>query len=265
MPPASDTPTDVEVLFGDLTPRRALVMVAHPDDADFVCGGTMALLCRAGWEVDLLVATNGNKGTKDPRRTAQQLAAEREQEQRQAAAALGLNEPVFLGFGDGELDNDDELRGLLVRALRRLRPTLAITWDGYRPGFNHRDHRNVGRAAYDAIYPAADDHLFYPEHRDEGLAPHRPNVLLLAGAPDPDTVIDIEPALEAKVAAVSVHVSQVGGRSAEEMLRWWRERAETEAAERGEELAGPRYRESFKRVSWERARRSRGSRRRRES
>ena len=249
---------DVESLFGDLRPRRALVMVAHPDDADFACGGTMALLCRAGWEVDLLVATNGNKGTKDPRRTPQQLAAEREDEQRRAAAVLGVNEPVFLGFGDGELENDDELRGLLVRELRRLRPTLAITWDGFRPGFNHRDHRRVGRAAHDAIYPAADDHLFYPEHREEGLAPHRPDVLLLLGTPDPDVVI--EPALEAKVAAVSAHASQVGGRTSEEMLRWWRERAEGDAAQGGDAPSGPRYRESFRKVSWERARRSRCSR-----
>ena len=241
-------PTDIEALVGDLDPRRALVMVAHPDDADFGCAGTMALLCRAGWEVDLLVATNGNKGTKDPRRTPQQLAAEREEEQRQAAAVLGVNEPIFLGFPDGGVENDGEMRGLLVRELRRLRPSLAITWDGFRPGFNHRDHREIGRAAYDAIYPAADDHLFFPEHREEGLTPHRPDMLLLAGATDPDVVIDIEPVLDLKVAAVTAHVSQVGGRSQEEMLRWWRERAGPSS--------GPRYRESFRKVTWERARRS---------
>ena len=245
--------TDLETLVADLEPRRALVMVAHPDDADFGCAGTMALLCKAGWAVDLLVATNGNKGTKDPRNTAQQLAAVREEEQRQAAAILGVNEPILLGFPDGGVENDGELRGLLVRELRRLRPSLAITWDGFRPGFNHRDHREIGRAAYDAIYPASDDHLFYPEHREEGLEPHRPDMLLLAGAPDPDVVIDIEPVLNLKVAAVTAHVSQVGGRSPEELLRWWRERAGP--------ASGPRYRESFRSVTWERARRSRDARR----
>lgn len=248
-------PTAIEDLVADLHPRRALVMVAHPDDADFGCAGTMALLRGAGWEVDLLVATNGNKGTKDPRRTGQQLAAEREEEQRRAAAVLGVNEPIFLGFPDGYVHADDELRGLLVRELRRLRPTLAITWDGFRAGFNHRDHRLIGQAAYDAIYPAADDHLFYPEHREEGLAPHRPDMLLLAGATEPDVIIDIEPVLDLKVAAVTAHVSQVGGRSAEEMLRWWRERAGPSS--------GPRYRESFRKVTWERARRSAGARRNR--
>ena len=256
MAPAANAPADVEALFGDLEPRRALVMVAHPDDSELLCGGTVALLCGAGWEVDILVATNGNKGTKDPRRSSQQLAAEREEEQRRAAAILGAREPIFLGFGDGELRNDDELRGLLVRELRRRRPSLAITWDGYRPGFNHRDHRRIGRAAYDAIYPSADDHLFHPEHKEEGLRPHRPDVLLLAGASDPDVHIDIESVLETKVEAVCAHESQFGGRRAEELLGWWRERAEAEALERGEEASSPRYRESFRRVSWERARRS---------
>lgn len=249
--PASEA-TDLEELLADLDPRRALVMVAHPDDADFGSGGTMALLCRMGWEVDLLVATNGNKGTKDPRHTPQQLAAVREEEQRRAAAILGMNEPIFLGFPDGGVENDGELRGLLVRELRRLRPSLAITFDGFRAGFNHRDHREIGRAAYDAIYPASDDFLFFPEHREEGLEPHRPDMLLLSGAPDADVVVDIEPVLDLKVAAITAHVSQVGGRSAEEMLRWWRERAGP--------ASNPRYRESFRKVTWERARRSRDAR-----
>ncbi|MYA20541.1 MAG: PIG-L family deacetylase [Chloroflexi bacterium] len=246
-------PTDIDELVADLEPRRALVMVAHPDDADFGCAGTMALLCRAGWEVDLLVATNGNKGTKDPNRTGQQLAAVREEEQRRAAAILGVNEPIFLGFPDGYVRADDELRGLLVRELRRLRPSLAITFDGFRAGFNHRDHRLIGQSAYDAIYPAADDHLFYPEHREEGLEPHRPDMLLLSGATEPDVIVDIEPVIELKIAAITAHVSQVGGRSPEEMLRWWRERAGP--------TSGPRYRESFRKVTWERARRSADARR----
>ena len=80
-----------------------------------------------------MVATSGNKGTKDPAVTAQQLAGVREQEQRRAARILGAREPVFLGYPDGELVNDDELRGLIVRQVRRRRPELVITWDGFRP------------------------------------------------------------------------------------------------------------------------------------
>ena len=262
MPPAPEVVT-VEELAGALDPRSALVVVAHPDDGEFMCGGLVALLARAGWTVDMLVATNGNKGTKDPRRTPQMLAAEREREQREASRELGAREPIFLGFGDGELANDGELRGLLVRALRRLRPSLLVTWDGFRPGFNHRDHRRVGRAAYDAVWPDSDDRLFFPEHAAEGLAPHRPDMLLLGGASEPDVYVDIEPVLETKVRAVAAHVSQVS-RSAEQLMRFWRERAENEAAARGEDASAlPRYREGFRRVAWPAARRSAASRRRR--
>lgn len=250
MTPTADVVT-VESLAGSLEPRRALVLTAHPDDSEFMCGGTVALLTGAGWAVDMLIATNGNKGTKDPRRTPQMLAAEREEEQREAARIIGANEPIFLGFGDGELKSDDELRGLVVRELRRLRPTLVVTWDGFRPGFNHRDHRNIGRATYDAIWPDTDDRLFFPEQiEDEGLEPHRPQLMLLGGATEPDVYVDIEPVLETKVQAVSAHVSQVG-RSAEQLLRFWRERAETEAEARGEDgSALPRYREAFRRIEW---------------
>ena len=249
MSPEAIPTVDVRELVGGLRPRRALVLVAHPDDGEFMCGGTVALLTRAGWTVDMLVATNGNKGTKDPRRTPQMLAAEREQEQRRAAEILGAREPIFFGFGDGELQSDAELRGLVVRELRRLRPTLTITWDGFRPGFNHRDHRRIGRATHDAIWPDSDDHLYFPEHGDEGLAPHRPQMMLLAGTGDPDLHVDIEPVLETKVAAVVSHASQVR-RSRAQLLRWWRERAEAETHARGEDGA-PRYRESFRRVEWQ--------------
>lgn len=252
MTPTIDV-TSVESLTENIEERRAFVLTAHPDDSEFMCGGTVALLAAAGWSVDMLIATNGNKGTKDPRRTPQMLAAEREEEQREAARILGANEPIFLGFGDGELKADDELRGLVVRQLRRLRPMLVITWDGFRPGFNHRDHRYVGQATYDAIWPDTDDRLFFPEQiEDEGLEPHRPQMMLLGGATEPDVYVDIEPVLETKVQAVSAHVSQVG-RTAEQLMQFWRERAETEAASRGEDASNlPRYREAFRRIEWPR-------------
>ncbi len=240
-------PGSVSKLFGRLRPKRMMVVTAHPDDSDFVCGGTIALFARAGWEVDLLVATSGNKGTSDTDLTPQQLAGTREQEQRDAARILGIREPVFLGFPDGALRNDDELRGLIVREIRRRQPTVVITWDGYRRDFNHRDHRRVGRATYDAIYPAADDHLFYPEHAREGLRPHRPRVLLLAGTDRADTHLDIDPVLRAKARAVLAHASQVGARSEAELLDRWRERARSNAT--GGADAAP-FVESFRKIEW---------------
>jgi LmbE family N-acetylglucosaminyl deacetylase len=256
----ADTPSlaDAPDLFAALAaqgPKRAMVVMAHPDDNEFLCGGTVATLARQGWEVDIVVATSGNKGTKDPAVTPQSLAGEREEEQRRAAAILGAREPIFFGFPDGALRNDDELRGLVVRQLRVRRPELAITWDGFRPGFNHRDHRRVGRATYDAIYPAADDHLYYPRQKEEGLEPHRPAVLLLAGNDAPDFHVDIEPVLRTKVRAVLAHSSQMGGRSEAELMRFWRERASEQrraAAAAGADVpaddSDPLFRESFRRV-----------------
>jgi len=210
----------------------AMVVMAHPDDNEFVCGGTVAYLAERGWHVHIVVTTSGNKGTKDLDVTAQHLAATREEEQRRAAAILGADEPTFLGFPDGYIENTNELRGLIVRQLRIHRPDLVITWDGFRPGFNHRDHRRTGRATYDAIYPAADDHLYYPRDKDEGLEPYRPGVLLLAGSHEPDYDVDISGVLRTKIRSIMAHESQMGGRDEEAMFERYQTRALDEARRR---------------------------------
>jgi LmbE family N-acetylglucosaminyl deacetylase len=230
-------------------PKRAMVVMAHPDDCEFSCGGTVAKLCREGWDVTIVVTTSGNKGTKDPSVTGQQLAGEREVEQRNAAKVLGAGDVVFFGFPDGYIVDDEELRGLIVRQLRLHRPELVITWDGFRPGFNHRDHRNTGRATYDAIYPAADDHLYYPYDKEEGLEPHRPAAILLAGTDQPDYHVDIEDVLQLKVRAILAHTSQMGGRTEVDMLRIWRERARANRRpEDADDGRDPVFRESFRKV-----------------
>ncbi len=239
-------PTAAE-LFAAVEPKRAMVITAHPDDCEFMCGGTVAVLTRAGWEVDIMVATSGNKGTKDPKVSAQWLAGTREQEQRDAAKVLGAREPIFLGIHDGSVIDDDELRETIVHKMRLRRPELVITWDGFRPGFNHRDHRNVGRATYDAIFPAADDHLYHPEHKDEGLQPHRPQVLLLggqAGTGEPNLYVDIRPVLRWKVRAVLAHTSQMRGRTEAQLLELWRRRA----AEAGVTDRARVFTESYRKV-----------------
>ena len=142
---------------------RALVITAHPDDAEFMAGGTMAKLCDIGLQVTLAVATSGDKGTRDVNLRRQELAAMREQEQRAAAKVLGLYDVKFLGYPDGFLIEDEAMRGHVVRLIRTLQPDLIVTWDGFRPGFNHTDHRVVGRAVRDALYPAAHDPHYYRE------------------------------------------------------------------------------------------------------
>jgi LmbE family N-acetylglucosaminyl deacetylase len=220
-------------------PKTLMAIMAHPDDIDFTSAGTIAKCCAAGWTVYYVLATSGDKGTHEDL-TRQELAAMREQEQREAAAALGVKEVIFLGYPDGFLEATTELRGQIVRLLRKHQVDVVLTWDGFRRGFNHMDHRNIGIATRDALYPAVRDHLYYEEHLAEDLAARPVNELLLAGADDPDYFVDVSDFIEAKVDAILCHRSQVSTRDRDEMLKNHRERGRR-AGQRGNW-------ESFKRV-----------------
>ena len=102
-----------------------------------------------------------------------------------------MRECVFLRYPDGYVEDTAELRGKIVREIRRLKPDLVVTWDPFRRGFNHRDHRLTGQAALDAIYPLARNPLGYPEHLEEGLEVHRVNEVLLAGSDQADHWVDV--------------------------------------------------------------------------
>ena len=229
---------------------RALVITAHPDDAEFMAGGTMAKLAGMGLEVTLAVATSGDKGTRDADLRPQELAAMREVEQRNAASVLGLHDVVFLGYPDGFLEEGPELRGHVVRLIRELRPDIVITWDGFRAGFNHTDHRVVGRVVRDALFPAAHDPHYYPEHRRAGAGPWRTAEALLAATEEANLHVDIGPNLEQKVDAIRCHVSQIDDRPREEWLKGWRERAKRDRKRRKE--TGYEFAESFKRIEFRR-------------
>jgi LmbE family N-acetylglucosaminyl deacetylase len=232
------------------TYERALVLTAHPDDAEFLAGGTIAKMCALGWEVTICVATSGDKGTRNPEMRPQELAAIREAEQRAAAVVLGLKECIFLGYPDGFLLETPELRGQIVALIRRLKPDVIVSWDGYRPGFNHHDHRVIGRIVRDALYPAAHDPLYFREQRDDGIFAHRTAELLMAGTNEPDFHVDIEPYLETKVDAILCHTSQIDGRSRDEMLKGWRAAARRDKDRR--KRTGYQFSESFKRIEMRR-------------
>ncbi len=221
-------------------PLTAMVIVAHPDDAEFLCGGTVAKWCAEGWTVYYVLATSGDKGTHDKALSHQELAAIREQEQRDACNVLGVKEVIFLGHPDGFLQPDVELRGEVVRLLRQYRPDVVITWDGFRSGFNHSDHRAVGIAVRDAVYPAVRDHLYYPNDKEDGLDAHQVNEMLMSGSDDPDYRVDISDHLETKLEAILCHKSQIGGTPEEVRKRW---------TERMRSAGNGRAMESFKRVS----------------
>src|SRR5262245_4647283 len=156
--------------------RSVLVITAHPDDAEFGCGGSMAKWAAEGRSVSLVISTNGNKGSGDREMTSDRIAAIRAVEAQNAGDALGLNAVVILGYPDGFLADTPEFQGDVVRMIRTYRPDVVVCQDPIRrlgPFAQHRDHRIAGSVALDSVFPAARDHLYYSEQVAAGLEPHK--------------------------------------------------------------------------------------------
>ncbi len=197
-----------------LIPERAMVIMAHPDDPEFFCGGTVALWCAAGTEITYLILTNGNKGSDDPEMTPEKLAAIRRGEQQAAADVLGVNKIVFYDEPDGELQSTLELRKRVVAEIRRYKPKAIIAPDPMRYFFtdryiNHADHRVAGEVAIDAVFPAARNRMYHPELLDEGLEPHTVKEVHLTNPEQPNLWIDISEAFDTKIKAILCHSSQI--------------------------------------------------------
>ena len=205
-------------LFSGIDDRRitqALCIVAHSDDIEYFCGGTVLLFSRRGVRVDFVLATSGDKGTADPTLEGAKLAARREREQTAAAHVLGVQRVAFLRHRDAELIDTLEFRGELVREIRQSRPDVLLTFDptpGYR---QHPDHRVVGRVALDAAWPCARDRLSYPE----AGPPHRTAEAWLFGGSSPTLTVDVRSVLGEKIQARLAHRSQT--RSTTELRRRW--------------------------------------------
>src|SRR3990170_1817225 len=226
--------------------NKVMVIVAHPDDAEFSSGGTVAKWTREGVEVLYVICTNGNKGTSDLSMTSERLAQIRRTEQMCAAQVLGVKEVIFLDYPDGELEDTPAFRGQLVRLLRQHRPDAVITMDPFRRPHFHRDHRVAGTVALDATFPYARDHLFYPEHMAEGLTPHKVGEAYLSGSENPDFFVDIKDSFDIKIQALLCHKSQVT--STEEELR----ARLTDISRRMALVEIPPYTEAFRRIEFRR-------------
>jgi LmbE family N-acetylglucosaminyl deacetylase len=223
---------------------RTMVVFAHPDDAEFSCGGTVARWANEGVEFVYVVATDGSKGSSDPDMSSERLIALRREEQRNAAAVLGVKDVVFLDYADGYLEHTLALRKDIARAIRKYRPERLITMAPYRSfsigtSVNHPDHLAVGDAALAAVYPTARDRLTFPELVAEGFEPHIVREVYVMGSDAPDTWIDIEQTLDKKIEALLKHGSQF--RSPESL-----ERVRSRAMEtaKGQDM---RFAECFKR------------------
>ena len=201
----------------DFNGKTILAVGAHPDDNDFGCGATMAKAAANGATIYYLLATAGQRGSSNPALTGDKLAQIRKTEQHNAARRLGVKSVEWLDYCDGELQPDLALKEKIVKAIRRLRPDMVFTMD---PSFfyykasgmvNHSDHRAIGEATLDACYPLARDLLSFPEHADQGLAPHKVRDLCLHSF-EPGSAncfIDISDYLDTQLSALTLHVSQV--------------------------------------------------------
>ena len=191
-----------------------MVIMAHPDDPEFFCGGTIATWAREGNKIIYLILTNGNKGSDDPNMTPERLIRVRQDEQRTAASLLGVKTIIFLDEPDGELQATLQLRQQVVREIRRHRPDIIICPDpaAYYFGnayINHPDHRGAGQVALEAIFPAARNRMYHPELLDEGLMPHAVHEIYLVGASQPDRWVDITDVMDLKIQAIQSHASQL--------------------------------------------------------
>jgi LmbE family N-acetylglucosaminyl deacetylase len=219
-------------------PRSAMLIVAHPDDAEFTMAGTVAAWTRAGCRVTYVVCTDGNAGSHEPGMTREKLAGIRRAEQRAACAVLGVTDVEFLGYDDGQLEPTLELRRDLVRLIRRYKPEVVMTGDptmvfaGDRY-INHPDHRAASLAALDAVAPACAMPLLWPEVGE----PHRVHQVYVRGTGQPNLWVDVSDTIEQKIAALKEHASQLGDRDPTDRIKEW-------AAEMGKEK-GLAYAESY--------------------
>jgi LmbE family N-acetylglucosaminyl deacetylase len=224
-------------------PESAMVIVAHPDDPEFSCGGTMARWAQAGTRICYVICTSGDVGIAESGMTRAKAAEIREAEQLEAAKITGVAEVKFLGEPDGMLQPTLALRKKIVREIRRFRPEVVVTGDPTRVWsgnsyINHPDHRAAATAALDATFPAAGQPNLFEELIEEGFCAHKPRKVYVTSWESADVFVNIEDTIDLKIAALRAHKSQMQDWDPEPRIKEW-------AAMRGKgkEMA---YAESFR-------------------
>jgi LmbE family N-acetylglucosaminyl deacetylase len=214
-------------VLDDAEVTRILAITAHPDDVDFAAAGTIARWTDAGIEVTYCVVTDGDAGELDEDVPRADVPALRRAEQVAAAKCVGVHDVRFLGYPDGRVEATLDLRRDLARVIRQVRPGRVVCptpeWNYARMPASHPDHRAVGSAALDAVYPDARNPFAFPELRDrEALAPWAVPEVWIAGSPSPTHFVDVTATFGRKIAALRAHESQTGHMDdLEERIRGW--------------------------------------------
>ena len=229
--------------------KRVLVVMAHPDDCDFGAGGTIAQWSAKGIQVSYCIITNGDQGGEESGIPLEQMAQVRQEEQRDAGAALGVSDITYLNYRDGWLMPSIELRKEIVKAIRIAKPDRMLVqspernWE--RIFASHPDHLAAGETAIQAVYPDARNPYAFTDLKEAGFEPWRVREVWMTGSPTPNHFVDITDTFSKKMAALHAHVSQTAhNKELEKMVREWGER---NAQAQG--LAAGRVAEVFKVIS----------------
>lgn len=221
--------------------ERAVVVFAHPDDAEFGSAGTVASWTKAGTEVVYVSVTDGSAGSNEPGVTREELREVRRAEQEAACEVLGVKECVFLDVLDGTVEPTLDLRRDITRVVRRVRPDILVApdptryWDEERTYVNHPDHRAVGQACMAVVNPDSSTRPQFPELLEEGLEPFEIRQLWIPTYEgDADSFVDITDTIEAKIQALRCHKSQIMDWPVDD---WIRERAGKRGEPRGMQFA----------------------------
>lgn len=206
-------------------PERILVIAAHPDDIEFGAAGSIAQWVDAGSQVTFCLVTDGAAGSNQPGADLKALVQQRQQEQCDAAAILGVKDVRFLGYPDGVLEHTLELRRNLTRLIREIRPERVLLQDPsliFAGNFyiNHPDHRAAGEAATYAVFPSAGTRPIFPELLEEGYEPYDVAELYLMFPTQADTYVDISAYEERKIQSLLCHKSQLGPEVADMVRKW---------------------------------------------
>jgi len=189
--------------------RKTIVAVgAHPDDIEFGCPVTLLYFKEKGYEIHYIVATNGENGFKVKSLSSKERIEIRKKEQLAAAKKIGVKEVHFLGYKDGFLDYDDSLREKLTLLLKELKPEIVFSFDPANLDFdninlNHRDHRNISVAVFDAIFAAKNDFI-YPDKNGK----HRVEKIYFFGTNKPNYEVDISSKIDFKLDVLKSFKSQ---------------------------------------------------------
>ena len=225
----------------EFRPERLLCVVAHPDDVEVCIGATVAKWAAQGTETCILICTNGANGTSDLEQSGDMIAKIRVHEQMAAASILGVTCWHQLEYDDGHVELSDHLRHDIVKHIRCHKPDVVFTMD---PSFmysthwnypNHRDHRVIGAATFDAVYPMARDVSSCRDLLAEDLTPHAVQHLLMTNFDKQNHYVDVTGYFEQKAQALRAHPSQFG--DAAGVIDWQRRMCTENGNQCGAELA----------------------------